>query len=36
MRLHISPQAEEDLDSIWYYIATESSSAEIADRLILS
>lgn len=29
-----SPQAEADLDSIWYYIATRSGSIEIADRLI--
>lgn len=29
-----SPQADSDLDSIWYYVATESRSVEIADRLI--
>lgn len=29
-----SPQADSDLDSIWYYVATESGSVEIADRLI--
>jgi toxin ParE1/3/4 len=34
MRLRISPQAEDDLDSIWYYVATESASVEIADRLV--
>jgi toxin ParE1/3/4 len=34
MRLRISPQAEADLDSIWYYVATESASVEIADRLV--
>ena len=34
MRLNLSPQAETDLDSIWYYVASESASAEIADRLI--
>ena len=34
MCLRLSPQAEADLDSIWYYVATESASAEIADRLI--
>jgi toxin ParE1/3/4 len=34
MRLRLSPQAEADLDSIWHYVATESASAEIADRLI--
>lgn len=32
MRLRISPQAEDDLDSIWYYVTTDS--AEIADRLV--
>jgi toxin ParE1/3/4 len=34
MRLRISPQAEADLDSIWYYVATESASVEIADRQV--
>jgi toxin ParE1/3/4 len=34
MRLRISPQAEDDLDSIWYYVATESASVNIADRLV--
>jgi toxin ParE1/3/4 len=29
-----SPQADSDLDNIWYYVATESGSVEIADRLI--
>jgi toxin ParE1/3/4 len=29
-----SPQADSDLDGIWYYVATESGSVEIADRLI--
>ena len=30
----LAPQAEIDLDSAWYYVATASGSAEIADRLI--
>lgn len=30
----LSLKAEADLDDIWYYIATRSSSIEIADRLI--
>jgi toxin ParE1/3/4 len=30
----ISPLAEADLDEIWLYVATESSSIEVADRLI--
>ncbi|MBI5281180.1 MAG: type II toxin-antitoxin system RelE/ParE family toxin [Candidatus Solibacter usitatus] len=29
-----SPQADSDLDGIWYYVATQSGSMEIADRLI--
>lgn len=29
-----SPQADSDLDGIWYYVASESGSVEIADRLI--
>jgi toxin ParE1/3/4 len=29
-----SPQADFNLDSIWYYIASESGSLEIADRLM--
>lgn len=29
-----TPQADSDLDEIWYYIAAKSRSIEIADRLI--
>jgi toxin ParE1/3/4 len=29
-----TPFANSDLDSIWYYLATESGSTEVADRLI--
>jgi toxin ParE1/3/4 len=29
-----SPQADSDLDDTWYYVASESGSVEIADRLI--
>jgi plasmid stabilization system protein ParE len=29
-----TPQADSDLDSIWQYIAIQSGSYEIADRLI--
>jgi toxin ParE1/3/4 len=29
-----SPQADSDLESIWYYVASESGNFEIADRLI--
>ena len=34
MAFRIAPQAESDLDDIWYFIATESGSVEIADRFI--
>jgi toxin ParE1/3/4 len=30
----VAPEAEADLDEIWLYIAQESGSLEIADRLI--
>jgi plasmid stabilization system protein ParE len=30
----VSPEAEDDLSSAWRYIATESGSPEIADRLV--
>jgi toxin ParE1/3/4 len=29
-----TPQADSDLDDIWYYVASSSRSLEIADRLI--
>jgi toxin ParE1/3/4 len=29
-----SPQADSDLDDIWYYIVTRSGSIDVADRLI--
>jgi toxin ParE1/3/4 len=29
-----APQADSDLDDIWYWVATKSGSTEIADRLI--
>lgn len=34
MAHHLSSQAESELDSIWYYIATESGSMDVADRFI--
>ncbi len=34
MAHRLAPQAEADLDDIWYYVAKESSSIEIASRLI--
>jgi toxin ParE1/3/4 len=34
MAHHVAPQASADLDDIWYYVATESGSIEIADQLI--
>jgi len=30
----VAPQAEGELDGLWYYVAKESGSMEIADRLI--
>ena len=30
----LAPQAERDLDAIWLYVAKESGSLEVADRLI--
>jgi len=29
-----SPQADSDLDEIWYYVASRSGSVDTADRLI--
>ena len=29
-----TPQADSDLDDIWYYVASRSSSLDIADRLV--
>jgi toxin ParE1/3/4 len=34
MAHRVTPQAEADLDGIWYYVAKESGSMEIANRLI--
>jgi toxin ParE1/3/4 len=34
MAHRLSPTAEADLDDIWYHVAKESGSIEIADRLI--
>ena len=31
-----TPQAESDLDEIWYYVASKSASLEVADRFINS
>ena len=36
MAHRLSPQAEAELDNIWYYVAKESGSIGIADRLIES
>jgi len=29
-----TPQADSDLDGIWYYVASKSGSLEVADRFI--
>src|SRR5450755_2762670 len=34
MAHRLAPHAERDLDDIWYYVAKESGSIEIANRLI--
>jgi len=34
MAFRLLPEAEADLDDIWLYVARESASAEIANRLI--
>jgi toxin ParE1/3/4 len=34
MAHRLAPQVEFELDDIWYYIARDSGSIEIADRLI--
>ncbi len=34
MAHRIAPRAEAELDGIWYYIAKESGSTEIADRVV--
>lgn len=34
MSYRVAPQAEDDLDEIWLYIAKESSSVEVASRFI--
>jgi plasmid stabilization system protein ParE len=34
MAHRLAPQAEAELDAIWYYIATESGSFQVADRFI--
>ncbi len=34
MAHRLAPEAEADLDDIWWYVVKESGSAEVADRLI--
>lgn len=34
MAHRLAPEAEAELDDIWYYIATESGSMDIADRIV--
>jgi len=34
MAHRLSPEAEAELEGIWYYIATESGSMDVADRFI--
>ena len=30
----LAPEAEAELDGVWYYVAKESGSIEIADRFV--
>jgi hypothetical protein len=32
MDLRVAPEAESDLDEIWYFLATQSSNIDVADR----
>ena len=34
MAFRVAPQAESDLDEIWYFLATQSSNIDVIDRLI--
>jgi toxin ParE1/3/4 len=34
MHLILSPDAEAELDAIWFYIATESGNSHVADRFM--
>ena len=34
MDFRVAPQAESDLDEIWYFLATQSSSIDVADRVV--
>jgi toxin ParE1/3/4 len=34
MAHRVAPEVEAELDNIWYYVAKESGSTDIADRLI--
>jgi plasmid stabilization system protein ParE len=34
MAHRVAPETEAELDGIWYYVARESGSIEVADRLI--
>jgi toxin ParE1/3/4 len=34
MDFRVAPQAESDLDDIWYFLATQSSSIDVADRIV--
>jgi len=34
MDFRVAPQAESDLDEIWYFLATQTSNIDVADRVI--
>ena len=34
MDSRVAPQAESDLDEIWYFLATQSRNIDVADRVV--
>jgi toxin ParE1/3/4 len=34
MAHRVAPRADDDLDNIWHFVAAESGSIEVADRLV--
>ena len=34
MTFRVAPQAESDLDDIWYFLATQNNSIDVADRVV--
>ena len=36
MDFRLAPQAESELDEVWYFLATQSSNVDAADRMVNS